>query len=126
MKNRKILFGSIKLFLITALVVLLCNLSKVTNIFELKDIELNFVNQLMIDFYSCLTLTIFWEHVILAIELVWVLWITLLKIVWHLVSTIFGNKNKKQIKKVNSQDIINSHNTVTSNPRRFTRIVNEH
>lgn len=126
MKNRKILFGSIKLFLITALVVLLCNLSKVTNIFELKDIELNFVNQLMTDFYSCLTLTIFWEHVILAIELVWVLWITLLKIVWHLVSTIFGNKNKKQIKKVNSQDIINSHNTVTSNPRRFTRIVNEH
>lgn len=126
MKNRKILFGSIKLFLITALVVLLCNLSKVTNIFELKDIELNFVNQLMTDFYSCLTLTIFWEHVILAIELVWVLWITLLKIVWHLVSTIFGNKNKKQIKKVSSQDIINSHNTVTSNPRRFTRIVNEH
>lgn len=124
MKKNNILRGSIKLLLLTALVLAICTLTQATTIIEIKDTELSFINQLISNWKSCLTLTIFWEHAIVAVELVWLVVVLILKFLGKLVCAIFGGckRKSKSFKVKVDENELNSHNVVTSNPRGFTRI----
>ena len=109
---KKRFLKNLNLILFTVLVLLICNLSNFTLVSELWNTELEFVNQLISNPMSCIHLTLFWEHVILAVELVWLvigLLVSLLRVIFV----------RERVVKAES---VNSHHEVTSNPHGFTRI----
>lgn len=124
MKQNKVLRWSVKVLLLTVLVLAICTLTQSTTIIEIKDAEWSFIQELIADWKSCLTLTIFWEHAIVVVELVWLVVVLVLKFLGKLVCAIFGaHKRKSKSFKVKvGENELNSHNVVISNPRGFTRI----
>ena len=120
------------LITVAVLILIIFNLSNsiVVRVQDLWNSELDFIHQLMSSPKSCLQFTLFWEHAFLAMIIaVWMIWMVIGLLVAVCVELFHRCKKTKTNKsisaKVKNTEHINSHNTITSNPRGFTRVYKE-